>query len=221
MGARPCFCQIGRIVDIARPTSAAMARSVRCVASPAGAERVSRSTSRTLPSGTGALPGRRVASRSSPSPLLREPLLPAPHAGLGNPRPAHDLHRAVPGRTLQNDPGAPDMLLLRIAVRGNPFRTAAVLRSDHKRHIRTHDGNSLNKPQRPHSGPSRHPIHSIHCRGAVGSPPFRADHSLHSRSIRLSGVPPVAIVQLALSADAVRPANRCRGGRESRGYISK
>jgi hypothetical protein len=49
-------------------------------------------------------------------PFLGEPLLPAPHAGLGLAGSPHDLHGAVAVGAQQDDPGAPGMLLPRIAV---------------------------------------------------------------------------------------------------------
>src|SRR6476660_8514805 len=59
--------QIRWIVRSARPTRSATARPVQCVTSPGGSEQVMARTWATVSGGTGALPGGRVLSRSSPS----------------------------------------------------------------------------------------------------------------------------------------------------------
>ena len=58
----------------------------------------------------------RLVAQEAFKALLHEPLLPAPHACLRLPRPAHDPVRADPLGAEQNDLGAPDMLLRRVAV---------------------------------------------------------------------------------------------------------
>ena len=54
-------------VLIAKPVTLPIARLVQCVVSPGGAPRVSSTTAPTVSAGSGALPGLRVLSRSSPS----------------------------------------------------------------------------------------------------------------------------------------------------------
>ena len=66
-GARPWAFQIFCTVATPSPTAFAMARAVQCVASCGGGSWVSRTRSATRTSATGALPGGRVLSSSSPS----------------------------------------------------------------------------------------------------------------------------------------------------------
>jgi hypothetical protein len=54
-------------VLIAKPLTAAIARLVQCVLSPGGSAKVRSTSAATVALGTGALPGRRVLSRSKPS----------------------------------------------------------------------------------------------------------------------------------------------------------
>ena len=66
-GARPWAFQIFCTVATPSPTAFAMARAVQCVASCGGGSWVSRTSFATRSSPTGALPGGRVLSTSSPS----------------------------------------------------------------------------------------------------------------------------------------------------------
>ena len=59
-----------------------------------------------------------------------EPPLPAPDAGLGHARPAHDLGRAATLARGQDDPRPPDMLLRAVAIRYDPLQPGTV-RSTH------------------------------------------------------------------------------------------
>ena len=57
---------------------------------------------------------------------LHEPPLPAPDAGLGHARPAHDLGRAAAFGRRQDDPCPPDMLLRAVAIRRDPLQPDTV-----------------------------------------------------------------------------------------------
>ena len=59
----------------------------------------------------------RVVAQQAVDARLHEPPLPAPDAGLGHPRPAHDLGRAAAFGRRQDDPRPPDVLLRAVAVR--------------------------------------------------------------------------------------------------------
>src|ERR1700720_2090870 len=62
--------------------------------------------------------------------LPHETLLPAPAAGLGLARRRHDGARSHPIGGQKNDAGAPHMLLGRVAVCGNRFKTLTAGRRD-------------------------------------------------------------------------------------------
>jgi hypothetical protein len=66
-GVSPCAFQMRWTLTTPMPQSLAMARPVQCVVSPGGSAKVSSTTWATVPAGSGALPGLRVLSRSSPS----------------------------------------------------------------------------------------------------------------------------------------------------------
>jgi hypothetical protein len=66
-GAKPWARQIFCTVLIAKPVTLPIARLVQCVVSPGGAPRVSSINRAAIAGATGALPGLRVLSRSSPS----------------------------------------------------------------------------------------------------------------------------------------------------------
>ena len=62
--------------------------------------------------------------------FLHEPLLPAPHAGLGFPGRSHDRLSAFAPGGQQNDPSAPHMLLGCATRRDNRFKPLTVIRRD-------------------------------------------------------------------------------------------
>ena len=66
-GWRRCACQMRCTARKETPTALAMARPVQWVAWLGGSAQVSASTLATVAAGSGALPGRRVLSRNSPS----------------------------------------------------------------------------------------------------------------------------------------------------------
>jgi hypothetical protein len=61
---------------------------------------------------------------------MHKALLPTPHAGVGQPRVAHDLHGLAPVSGGQDHLGAGDVFELGIAIASERLQVAAILRSD-------------------------------------------------------------------------------------------
>jgi hypothetical protein len=98
-------------------------RPVQCVASPGGGPRARSTTGCTVAAGSGGLPGLRVLSRGQAGETLpHEALLPAPHHRLGLAGSPHDLGRAAAISGREDDFGAPNMLLRRVAIANNRLK---------------------------------------------------------------------------------------------------
>jgi len=67
-----------------------------------------------------------LLAQQASHPFAHEPLLPAPHTGLRDPGPAHDLRRAAALRRRQNDPRPPDMFLRAVPIRYHRRQSLAV-----------------------------------------------------------------------------------------------
>src|SRR5262245_1196336 len=117
-GARPCAFQMRCTEDTLMPAASAMAAPVQWVASCGGSVAV-RAEQR-HPRGTG------LVAQQPIDPFLSEAFLPAPDAGLGLPRPAHDLDGAEAARRKQYDLGPPGMLLRGVAVADDRLQAAAI-----------------------------------------------------------------------------------------------
>ena len=109
------------------PAALAMAAPVQWVASCGGSVAV-RATTRSMTSWpSGANPRRPgLVAQQAVDPFLGEAFLPAPDAGLGLPRPAHDLDRAEAAGRKQHDLGPPGMLLRGVAVADDRLQAAAI-----------------------------------------------------------------------------------------------
>ncbi len=79
--------------------------------------------------------------------LVHEPLLPAPHAGLGLAGLAHDRRSAEPLVGLQDDPRPPDMFLRALRVRDDRLQSLTVARRDSKMDAGTHRTDSHDTAQ--------------------------------------------------------------------------
>jgi hypothetical protein len=89
--------------------------------------------------------------------LPHKPLLPTPHYWFGLARSPHDLGRAAAVGCREDDFGAPDMLLRRVAIADNRFKPTAIFRRDVH-----HDSCSHNE--------------SLNCFGLFGNRPNESDH---------------------------------------------
>ena len=79
--------------------------------------------------------------------LVHEPLLPAPHAGLGLAGRAHDRRSAEPRVGLQDDPRPPEVFLRALRVRDDRLQSLTVARRDSKMDAGTHRTDSHDTAQ--------------------------------------------------------------------------
>ena len=70
--------------------------------------------------------GPRLVAQKPVEAFLHEALLPAPDAGLRLAGPAHDLVRAEPVGSEQDDLGPPDVLLWSVAVRNQRLKSSTI-----------------------------------------------------------------------------------------------
>src|SRR5437899_2149269 len=94
----------------------AILSAVQCIVSPGGSESVSATTRLATSGPSGAMRGGRVLSRGSPSKASSAKRSCQRHTGPGLAGPPHDLDGANAICAQQDDPGAPDVLVPRIAL---------------------------------------------------------------------------------------------------------